>query len=77
MITMNNIHSNYLARLVERDVITSCDYEMCPTIKSNSDSNTMIVVKSDGNSQSIKARSIHRGNGLRSLENSAIGGLAQ
>lgn len=43
----------------QREVITSCDYGTCPTIKSNKAINTMIVVKPDENLQSIKAGRIH------------------
>src|SRR3989442_1713038 len=53
---MNNTHSNELALSAQRDVITTCDYGTCPTIKSNNAINTLIVVKCDGNLQSIEAR---------------------
>jgi hypothetical protein len=74
---MNNLQLSGLDLRAHPCVITLCDYELCPTIKSNNGSKLVIVVKSDGNSQSIKARSLHRGVDLRSLENSAIGGIAQ
>jgi len=62
----------------QRDVITLCDYETCPTIKSNNEINTIIVVKSDGNLRSIKAGSNHGSdNHYKSLENRALGGAAQ
>ncbi len=74
---MNNIQARESNRVRDQDVITSRDYELCPTIKSDSDAYAMIVVKSDGNSQSIKAGSLHRGVDLRSLENSALGSIAR
>lgn len=43
----------------QREVITSCDYGTCPTIKSNNVIITMIVVKSDENLQSNQAGRIH------------------
>jgi len=43
----------------QRDVITLCDYETCPTIKGNNGINTIIVVKSDGNLHSIEAGTNH------------------
>ena len=61
-----------------RDVITSSDYETCPTIKSNKEVNTVIVVKSDGNSHSIKTGRNHGSdNHYKSLENRSVGGAAQ
>lgn len=35
------------------DVITLCDYETCPTVKCDNEGHAMIVVKSDGESQSV------------------------
>lgn len=35
------------------DVITLCDYEMCPTIKSNNGAIALIVVRSDEESQLV------------------------
>jgi hypothetical protein len=35
------------------EVITLCDYEMCPTIKSDNELYSIIVVKWDGESQSV------------------------
>jgi len=62
----------YLA--TKRHVITLCDYEMCPTIKSNTGINTMIVVKSDGMLHSIEAGRDHGDdNHYEPLENRAIG----
>ena len=60
------------------DVITLCDYETCPTIKSSNDLSTVIVVKSDGNSHSIEAGS-NRGNRnyYKSLENRSVGDALQ
>ena len=58
----------------QRDVITLCDYETCPTIKSNNDLSTVIVVKSDGNSHSIEAGTNHDYNShYKSFENRSIG----
>jgi len=75
---MNNIHTDEMDLGTQRDVITLCDYETCPTIKSNNEVNTRIVVKSDGNLHSIKAGSNHgRDNHYKSLENRAVGGAAQ
>ncbi len=59
----------------QQDVITSCDYETCPTIKNNNEINTVIVVKSDGNLHSIEAGTNHGDdNHYKSLENRAVGG---
>ena len=59
-------------------VITTRDYGTCPTIKSNNIIKTMIVVKSDGNLHSIKAGRNHGGDSHhKSLENRAVGGVAQ
>ena len=75
---MNNIHPNEMDLATQRDVITLCDYETCPTIKSNNEINTIIVVKSDGNLRSIKAGRNHGGySHYKSLENRAVGGAAQ
>jgi len=41
------------------DVITSCDYGMCPTIKSNNETNTINVVKSNEMLHSIEAGRNH------------------
>jgi hypothetical protein len=61
-----------------QEVITLSDYETCPTIKSNNEVNTIIVVKSDGNSHSIKAGRNHgRDNHYKSLESHKVGGAAQ
>ncbi len=58
------------------DVITLCDYEVCPTIKSNNAINTITVVKSDGMLYSIEARR-NRGddNRYEPLENRTVGVL--
>ena len=57
------------------DVITSCDYETCPTIKSNNEINTVIVVKSDGNLHSFEAGSnCGDDNHYEPLEDRAVGG---
>jgi hypothetical protein len=56
------------------DVITLCNYEMCPTIKSNNAINTIIVVKSDGMLHSIEARRNHGDdNRYKSIESRAVG----
>jgi len=56
------------------DVITLGDYETCPTIKSNNETNTVIVVKSDGNSHSIEAGTNHDyDNYCEPLENRSVG----
>ena len=52
------------------DVITLCDYSTCPTIKKNNETYSLIVVKSDGKSQSIDSCIGHR---LEPDENRAIG----
>ena len=52
------------------DVITLCDHEMCPTIKSNNGAIAMIVVKSDGESHPVDNRRCHR---FESHKNRAIG----
>ena len=62
----------------QRDVITLCDYETCPTIKSDNDLSTVIVVKSDGNSHSIEAGSNHgNDNYYEPLENRSVGDAHQ
>ena len=62
----------------QRDVITLCDYETCPTIKSNNETNTVIVVKSDGNSHSIEAGSNHGDDDYyEPLENRSVGDALQ
>ena len=52
---MWDTHMSEMVLATQREVITLCDYGTCPTIKSNKAINTMIVVKSDENLQSIKA----------------------
>jgi len=75
---MNNIHLDEMDLATQRDVITFSDYETCPTIKSNNEIKTIIVVKSDGNLHSIKAGRNHGGDSHhKSLENRAVGGVAQ
>ena len=60
------------------DVITLRDYETCPTIKSNNETNTVIVVKSDGNSHSIEAGTNHDyDNYCEPLENRSVGDARQ
>jgi hypothetical protein len=56
------------------DVITLCDHEMCPTIKSNNETNTIIVVKSDGMLHSIEAGRSHGvDDHCEPLENRTVG----
>ena len=56
------------------DVITSCDYEMCPTIKCNDGINAITVVKSDGNLLSIETGTNHDcDKHYKSPENRAVG----
>ncbi len=75
---MNNIQPDEIDLAIQRDVITLCDYETCPTIKSDDEINTVIVVKSDGNLHSIKAGRNHGDdNHYKSLENRAVGRAAQ
>jgi hypothetical protein len=58
----------------QRDVITSCDYGTCPTIKSENAINTMIVVKSDEKFQPVEARTSDSDDYCyESLENSTLG----
>jgi len=75
---MNNTHSNDLALSAQSDVITTCDYRTCPTIKSNKAINTVTVVRFDGNLQWIEARR-NRGydNHYELLENRAVEVLLQ
>jgi hypothetical protein len=62
----------------QQDVITLCDYETCPTIKSNNGINAVIVVKSDENLHSIEAGTNHGDdNHYKSLENRAVDGALQ
>jgi hypothetical protein len=72
---MNNIPPEEIDLATQLDVITLCDYETCPTIKSKDEVNGVIVVKSDGNSHSIEAGNNHSDdNHYKSLENHTIGG---
>ena len=71
---MNGMHPVETDLASQRDVITLCDYETCPTIKSNNDLSTVIVVKSDGNSHSIETGTNHDYNShYKSFENRSIG----
>ena len=70
---MYNTHPSEIDLATQREVITSCDYGTCPTIKSNKSISTMIVVKSDGNLLSIKAGTIHGDNHYEPLENRTLG----
>jgi len=64
--------------LTQSDVITLRDYEMCPTIKSNNETNTITVVKSDGNLLAIEAGTNHDcDNHYKSPENCSVGGAHQ
>jgi hypothetical protein len=75
---MNDTHSNDLALSAQSDVITTCGYRTCPTIKSNNAINTVIVVRFDGNLQSIEARRDRGyGNYYEPLENRAVMVLLQ
>ena len=71
---MNGMHPAETDHASQRDVITLCDYETCPTIKSDYDLSTVVVVKSDGNSHSIEAGTNHDYNShYKSFENRSIG----
>jgi hypothetical protein len=62
----------------QRDVITSCDYGTCPTIKSENAINAMIVVKSDEKFPPIEARTNNSDDYCyESLENRTLGALPQ
>ncbi len=75
---MNNIHPDEMDLAAQQDGITLCDYETCPTIKRNNGSNTLIVVKSDGNLHSIEAGRNHGDhNHYEPLENRPVGVLLQ
>ncbi len=75
---MNNIHLDEIDLATQRDVITLCDYETCPTIKGNSGINAIIVVKSDGNLHSIEAGRNHfDDNHYEPLENRSVGAPLQ
>ena len=77
-IQMNDIHRVEADLVSQRDVITLCDYESRPTIKSSNEINTVIVVKSDENLHSIEAgTNRERDNHYKSLENRAVGGAHQ
>ena len=75
---MNGMHPVETDFASQRDVITLCDYETCPTIKSDNHPNEVIVVKSDGNSHSIETGS-KRGddNYYEPLENCSVGDALQ
>ena len=71
---MNNRHPSEIDLATQREVITTCDYGTCPTIKSNNAIITMIVVNSDGNLHSIKAGRIHGDkNHYETFENRTLG----
>jgi len=65
---------NRIDLLTSSDIITLCDYETCPTIKSNNDLHNVIVVKFDGNSHSVEAGRNHGDdNYYEPLENRSVG----
>ena len=73
---MKNIHTNEICLTTQQGVITLCDYETCPTIKSNNEFNRTIVVKSDGNLHTFDTGSNHNDNNhYKSVENCAVGVL--
>jgi len=75
---MNDIQPCEMDLATQRDVIALCDYETCPTIKSDNDLITVIVVKSDGNSHSIEAGSNHGDdNYYEPLESRSVGEARQ
>ena len=75
---MYDTHPSGIDLAAQREVITSCDYGTCPTIKSNNATNRMIVVKSDGNLHSIKAGRIHSDNNhYEPFENPTLGVMLQ
>jgi len=68
--------SNQASLVNHQDVITLCDYETCPTVKSIYAINTIIVVKFDGNLQSFEAGRDHSDyDHYEPLENRAVGVL--
>ena len=75
---MNGMHPVETDLASQRDVITLCDYETCPTIKSNNGLSRVIVVKSDGNSHSIETGTNHDCNNYyEPLENCSVGDALQ
>ena len=75
---MSNVQLDEPGLETLQEVITSRDYESCPIIKSSNGINTIIVVKSNGNSQSIQAGTNHGDdNHYEPLESSAVGVLLQ
>jgi hypothetical protein len=73
---MYNTHPGEMDLATEREVITLCDHETCPTINSNNAIITMTVVKSDENLHSIKAGRIHSDNNhYEPFENRTLGVL--
>jgi hypothetical protein len=75
---INNILPNEVGPATQQDVITLCDYETCPTIKSNKAINTIIVVKPDGNLHPIEAGRNHSDhNHYEPLENRQVGSPPQ
>ncbi len=75
---MNKIHLNEIDLATRQDVITSGDYETCPTIKSSDGINTTIVVKFDEMLHSMEARRDHGDNNhYKSSENRPVEGAHQ
>ena len=75
---MNDTHRNEIDLAEQPDVITICDNETCPTIKSDDGINTIIMVKSDGDLRSIEAGRNHGDYyHFESLENRAVGDAHQ
>jgi hypothetical protein len=75
---MNNIPPVEMDLVTQQDVITLCDYGTCPTIKSNNETYTVIVVKADENLHSIEAGRNYGDDGhYELLEDSAVGGAHQ
>jgi hypothetical protein len=73
---MSNAQSDELGLETLQEVITSRDYESCPTIKSNNTGNRIIVVKPDGMLHSIEAgRNQGDDNHYEPLENRKVGAL--
>jgi hypothetical protein len=75
---MNNILPNEVGPPTQHDVITLCDYEACPTIKSDNATSTIIVVKSDGNLHPIEGgRNLSDHYHYEPLENRQVGSRPQ
>ena len=60
------------------EIITLCDYKMCPTIKSENGRSMIIVVKTDGNLHPIEDGRNHSGpNHCKPIEKRKVGGTHQ